>query len=102
MAGAIRVTPEELASTASRLDGLNGDYQKCYSSIYTAVEELGQVWKGEGNEKFRVQIQGFQNDFENLAKLLSNYCNYLNETAERYRTAESNVVSEAGKLSVGI
>jgi WXG100 family type VII secretion target len=102
MANAIKVTPEELLTMASKLEGWTDQYQACYKRIYNTVNDLASTWGGEAQTQYFTQIDGFNNDFENLYLLFNKYATYLRNTAQKYQEAEANIKQSASSLSTGI
>lgn len=102
MANAIRVTPEELISAANNVENWADNYQAIYNRINTNVNELASTWGGEAHQQYVTQLEGFQDDFNNLYTLLNKYASYLRSAAAKYQQAEENIKSTAGSLSTGL
>ena len=45
------VTPEELTSSANKIEGKIKEFTNAYNSIYTAVSDLSVSYKGEASSK---------------------------------------------------
>lgn len=103
MAGELLVTPQELESTAQRVEEQVSKYKACYDRIYSAVDSLSAHWNGEANQAFAAQIRGFQNDFESMQKLLAKYAEFLRVGGNNYQNAENIIIENARtELSSGL
>ena len=98
MARTIQVTPEQLESTAGRIEGLAADYKTQYDQLYSETNAMASTWSGKDNVAFTDQIAGFKDDFENMHTLMLNYADFLRKSAKAYRDTQDTVVSEARKL----
>ena len=101
MAGSINVTPEEIKKSAMNVDGKVKEYTNLYKKLYSEVESMASAWKGEANQAYAKQIEGFRGEFENLKKVLDNYVEFLKESARVYETTENNIKDSAKKLTSG-
>ncbi len=95
------VTPEELESSASKVEGKTGEFTKAYNSIYTAVSDLRVTYKGEASDTFNQRIEGYKNDFAAAEKALKNYVQFLRDYASKMKSTENDIKSKASSLSVG-
>lgn len=62
MARNIQVTPEELETTAGRIEGLAADYKSQYEQLYNETNAMASTWNGKDNAAFTDQIAGFKDD----------------------------------------
>lgn len=95
----IKVEPAVLENSASVLETLNGQYQESYGQLYQAVELLSGGWQGADNTAFVNQIQGYQDDFQKIALLLSQYIEFLRASARAYRQTQNELASQAARLT---
>ena len=98
MARNIQVTPEQLESTAGRIEGLAADYKTQYDQLYSETNAMRSTWNGKDNVAFTDQIAGFKDDFEKMHTLMLNYADFLRKSAKAYRDTQDTVVTEARKL----
>lgn len=98
MARTIQVTPEQLESTAGRIESLAADYKAQYDQLYSKTNAMASTWSGKDNVAFVNQIDGFKDDFEKMHTLMLNYADFLRKSAKAYRDTQDTVVSEARKL----
>lgn len=95
------VTPEELETSASKIEGKTEEFIKAYKNIYTAVSDLRVTYKGEASDVFNQRIEGYKNDFASAEKALKNYIQFLREYAGKIKSTENEIKSKANSLSVG-
>lgn len=98
MARTIQVTPEQLESTAGRIESLAADYKAQYDQLYSETNAMASTWSGKDNVAFVQQIDGFKDDFTKMHTLMLNYADFLRKSAKAYRDTQDTVVSEARKL----
>lgn len=98
MARTIQVTPEQLETTAGRIEGLAADYQTQYNNLYSETNAMATTWSGKDNVAFVDQIAGFKDDFEKMHTLMLNYADFLRKSAKAYRETQDAIVTEARKL----
>jgi WXG100 family type VII secretion target len=102
MAAKFTVTPELLEQTASKLDTQKASYRNVYLKVQSEGNTLKSQMSGSANQSYLAQLQGFDDDFKRLEKLLTDYCTYLRSTAKKYRDADNQLANEAKqKLSTG-
>jgi len=93
--GALLVTPQELQQTSEQVKEKASQYKASYDRVYAAVESLAAHWEGEANQAFVAQIRGFENDFDNMRKLLEKYGEFLFVSGNNYQNAENIVIENA-------
>lgn len=98
MARTIQVTPEQLETTAGRIEGLAADYQTQYNNLYSETSAMASTWSGKDNVAYTDQIAGFKDDFEKMHTLMLNYADFLRKSAKAYRDTQDTIVTEAKKL----
>ena len=98
MARTIQVTPEQLESTAGKIESLAADYKTQYEQLYSETNAMAATWNGKDNVAFVNQIDGFKDDFAKMHTLMLNYADFLRKSAKAYRDTQDAVVSEAKKL----
>lgn len=94
----IKVTPEELESTATAIETLAGDYKTQYDALYNETSAMASTWQGTDNTAYIQQIDGFKDDFKKMFDLMNQYVDFLRKSAKAYRVTQETVVSEAKKL----
>lgn len=95
----ILVTPEQLETAATKIEGLATDYQTQYNALYSKTDALASTWQGEDNTAFVNQIAGFKDDFAKMYSLMNQYAEFLRTSAKAYRTTQQQVVTQAKGLT---
>lgn len=98
MARTIQVTPEQLETTAGRIEALATDYRTSYDKLYSETDAMASTWNGKDNVAFVNQIAGFKDDFAKMYTLMNNYADFLKKSAKAYRDTQETIASEARKL----
>lgn len=101
MARIIKVDPEKLDLVANDMEKLIGEYQGIYKALYGEVEGMSSAWKGVDNQAFVQQIKEFDNDFQKMIELMSQYRQFVVDSSTAYKKTQSEIVAAAKKLSVG-
>ncbi|MBO5621308.1 MAG: WXG100 family type VII secretion target [Butyrivibrio sp.] len=99
MARTIQVTPEQLESTAGRIEGLAADYKAQYDQLYAETNSMSSTWSGKDNIAYTDQIAGFKDDFEKMNELMMRYADFLRKSAKAYRDTQDSIVTQARKLA---
>ena len=98
MAKIIKVTPEELKTTANKINSLAEDYKSLYNQFYIKTSDMKSAWKGEDNTAYIEQIDGFRDDFEAMHAELVEYANFLQTSAKAYIDTQDNRIVQAKNL----
>lgn len=97
----IQVTPDQLDTAATQIKGMAGDYEGIYKQLLNAVSGMKDVsWGGTDAQTYIEQVAKFENDFINMVELMNEYANFLNKSANAYRTTQGNVRDLAAKLTI--
>ena len=99
MGNKIVVNPANLEAAVTKIEQYVADYKQNYNQLFTEVDAMSSHWKGSDNVAFTTQIKGFKDDFENMAKLMSEYATFLKNSATAYKTTQANVEAGAKKLT---
>lgn len=95
----IEVEPECLENTAGKVDNANADYQRYYQAIYEQVDKLSTYWKGKDNVAFTNQIKAFEDDLKKISFVMSEYSDFLRNTARSYREMQEENYAQANRLA---
>lgn len=98
MSKSIRVEPAKLEAAAAQIDNQAAEYKKLYEQLYTEVDSMANAWQGSDNIAFTSQIEGFREDFLAMYTLMTQYAEFLKNSAATYRETQNEVVSQAKKL----
>lgn len=99
MATTIRVTPEEVKSTAAQMDSKGQEITKLAANANEIVQTLsGRIWSGEAATEYTSKFNTLYNDVASVTKLISTMVQQLNTIAAEYETTESRNKEQAGSL----
>lgn len=89
----ITMTPQELFDAANKIVQAAKDYQDCYGSIISQVNDLcGTGYIGEDATLFKQKVNDFRPKYDAMYELMNNYAEYLKNTAQSMLdTIEENI-----------
>lgn len=99
MGNKIVVDPAKLESASTKVTEYADDYKKTYTQLFTEVEAMAANWKGTDNLAYTTQIKGFEDDFTKMYTLMTEYADFLKNSATLYKTTQGNVETAAKKLT---
>ena len=103
MANEWAVTTERLVSSANVIEEKTARYNSEWAKLYTELQNLKSAqWQGVASDAFNAKLEGYRNDFEEMAKVLLNYATYLRGAADNYVKTEEALRDAAGNLYTGI
>lgn len=103
MANKWAVTTERLVSSAGVIEEKTARYNSEWAKLYTELQSLKSAqWQGIASDTFNAKLEAYRNDFEQMAKVLLDYANYLKSAAENYVKTEEAIKDAAGNLHTGI
>ncbi|MBR0133372.1 MAG: WXG100 family type VII secretion target [Lachnospiraceae bacterium] len=94
----IIVDPAKLESTAGEIDTQAAEYKRLYEQLYSEVDSMASAWQGSDNLAFTSQIDGFREDFTAMYTLMTQYSEFLKNSAATYRSTQENVAASAKRL----
>lgn len=97
--GQIIVETSQLDSISTSVSDLADKYLSEYTALYTAVSEMQSAWAGTDNTAYTTQIEGFKDDFQRMEAIMREYASFLKDTANKYRTTQSEIKAKAQQLA---
>lgn len=88
------VTPEELVSSANRIEEKSKEFVQAYNNIYTAVADLRVSYKGEASDSFNQKIEGYKDNFITTDKRLANYVQFIRDYAKLIKKTEEEIKAQ--------
>lgn len=102
MAREWKVTTEQLVSSANIIEEKVIAYNTEWAKLYQEVQNLKSAqWEGVASDAFNNQLEGFRDDFQELADILTGYVEFLRTAADRYNATEEALRDQASSLSTG-
>ena len=103
MANKWAVTTERLVSSAGVIEEKTAKYNSEWDKLYTELQGLKSTqWQGIASDTFNAKLEAYRNDFEEMAKVLLEYANYLRTAADNYVKTEEAIKDAASNLHTGI
>ena len=103
MANEWAVTTERLVSSAGVIEEKTAKYNSEWAKLYTELQNLKSAqWQGIASDTFNSKLKAYRNDFNEMAKVLMEYVNYLRTAADNYVKTEEAIKDAAGNLHTGI
>lgn len=99
MTGILKVTPEQLISTANEFQSIGTTVRNLTSEMTNIVTGLSGIWEGEAATAYVTKFNGLQDDIERLHAMITEHVTDLNEMANVYSTAENADLDEIATLS---
>lgn len=94
MAGQIRITPEELRSGATYLEGQKNDCMNCLSNMKGKIEEVASNWEGASQNAF---VEKFNELYKSISEALPQTVEGIEEmlksTADTLERADEEISS---------
>ena len=97
----IYVDPAQLDSAANRIESRNQEYERIYNSLYSEVDKMSSNWQGKDNLQFTNRVLAFKSDFRQISIILSQYAQFLRNSARAYRETQDELYSSASRLYGG-
>jgi len=103
MAITLKVTPEELQSTAADFQTKNSSVKQYASDMLQLITSIsGDVWSGEAATAYIAKFRGLESDIAVLTSKLEKETENLVSIATKYSSAENTNVAAAGSLSSSV
>lgn len=95
----IRVTPEELKSSAARVEEMAGQVKNETQQMIEIVTSLtGRIWSGEAETQYVSKFNGLNDDIARLIELVKKNSQHLYTISNEYQTAENTNKDTAATL----
>lgn len=94
----IYVEPERILSSSKKIEDYNNEFKQLKQKLYEEVDMMTNAWNGKDNQAFTNQIKTYQNTMNSISLIMSQYCNFLNNSANAYRQTQEEIYSEAMKI----
>jgi WXG100 family type VII secretion target len=98
MSGLIRVTPEQLSSVSSQLNGGAANIDSIGAQLAGQVSPLGSDWAGAGQMQFQAAWEQWQTAQRNLHQALETIAGLMSRASVSYAENDQTVGSSFGKL----
>lgn len=99
MDGMIRVTPEQLKSTANEFSAKGSVISNLTSQMSQFVSGLSGVWEGEAATTYMGQFRQLEDDVQKITRMVQEHATDLIEMADTYLGAETANQEDAAGLA---
>lgn len=99
MEGILRVTPEQLISTAGEFSTKGTTISNLTSEMVNLANGLSSAWEGEAATAYVTKFRELEDDIQRMIKMVQEHATDLEEMARVYREAENANVEAASSLS---
>lgn len=97
----LEVSYEHLKRIAAQVDDKADTYNSEYTALYKTVDQLRTYFDGVEYQQFVANLRNFQNDFQNMEKMMREYAEFLRKAADTYRQEQERQKAEASRLPTG-
>ena len=98
MEGILKVTPEELQTTAGEFGQKGNSMKGLTDQMMEMVKGLSTNWQGEASNTYLQKFQGLQTDIDKINRMIQEHVTDLNEMAEQYKQAENTNMEQSQGL----
>lgn len=102
MTGTLRVTPEQLISTAGSFSDTAGTVQNLTNTMVQTANSMNNVWTGDAATAFYRKISDLQDDNIRMVRMIQEHSTDLNAMAKQYISAEQAAQATASALNADI
>lgn len=95
----IKVTPEQLNSTAMQFSDQAETIRQLSDMMLQIAQYLSQAWTGEAAAVYLSRLRNLEEDIQRMIRLVRDQSQNLQDMARNYRTAESQNEAAAGGLA---
>lgn len=99
MEGILKVTPEQLISTAGEFGSKGTAISNLTTEMVNLVNSLSSAWEGEAATAYTTKFRELEDDIQKMIRMVQEHANDLEEMARIYQEAETANVEEASSLS---
>ena len=96
-----KVETAELRKSADLIEEKTKNYDAEWAKIYSEITNLRVEWQGQSSDQFNARIDGYRKDFQELAKVLRSYVEFLKSAADKIEKTENAIKDSAGQLYTG-
>ena len=101
MADVLKVTPEELQSTANQFKNYQNELKIAYLTMSNSVRTLDGTWNGEASEQFKSQFESMYKNLEQTEQKMTDAIDELLKAHDIYQEAENAIKGQVDSLDTG-
>lgn len=96
MASTIKLTPDELRSSANSYNEGHSSIDELLSKLSSTQETIRTNWEGNAFEKFDQQFTDLKPKVQQFSELLEDIYNQLNKVAEIIESTDNDIANQIG------
>jgi len=94
----IKVETEALFDAAKKINTHEEQYHQFKDELFKKVDALASAWQGSDNLAFSNQIHAYEADLNQISLLMSQYAQFINNSANAYLETQEGLRAEAQRL----
>jgi WXG100 family type VII secretion target len=98
MEGIIRVSTEQLGSTAGTFEQQAVQIRTLTGQMMSKVTALSSFWEGDAGSLYIARFRGLEDDIERMVRMVQEHCSDLREMAGIYAAADAQNMDDAAAL----
>ena len=98
MEGIIKVSPEQLISTAGEFSNQGSSISALTGEMMQLVTGLSSVWEGEAATAYMTKFKGLEDDIQRMIRMVQEHASDLEEMASVYTQSDKTGADEASGL----
>ena len=98
MDGIIKVSTEQLRSTASEFSSLGQQVASLTSEMTNTVTGLSSAWEGEAAQAYINKFKGLDDDIQKMNRMIQEHVTDLNDMATGYEKTHTALTQENAAL----
>ena len=98
MEGIMRVSPEQLISTAGEFSNQGSSISALTGEMMQLVTGLSSVWEGEAATAYMTKYKGLEDDIQRMIRMVQEHASDLEEMASVYTQSDKTGADEASGL----
>lgn len=99
MEGILKVSTEQLRSSASELSSQGQQISALTSEMTNIITGLGSVWEGVASQSYIQKFRGLDDDIQRMNRMIQEHVTDLNDMAQAYDEAERQASDLTNTLS---
>lgn len=101
MDGILKVTPEELITSATELSSINSQVSTITTAMLDKIRSITS-WIGEANTAYVAKFDTLEEEMTKIKLMIEEHSTDLTEMARNYQTAEETNIETAAALKSNI
>lgn len=92
------VSVAQMRADAGDLRQLCADFNAQKTDVFDAGRALDATWEGDASQKFAARLRQDEPSFDELYRVILDYCQAIEDSAVEYERTEAGLVGEIGRI----